>query len=130
MPQPDELSAFFWDGVDQHKLLVQRCESCATFHHPPKGHCSACSSLSLTPVEVSGRATLVTWTQPMKAYEPYFEAKVPYFLATVNLVEQEPLRFATNLVDCTEDELRIDLPLEVTFREVAPGCTLPLFRPA
>ena len=33
-------------------------------------------------------------------------------------------------VDCAEDDLRADMPVEVTFREVAPGYTLPLFAPA
>jgi uncharacterized OB-fold protein len=130
MPQPDELTAFFWEGVERHQFLVMRCDACGTYVHPPRGSCPKCLSTSLAPHEMSGRATLVTWTQPVQPFDPYFTAHQPYTFATVNLVEQEPLRFATNIVDCEEEDLRIDLPLVVTFREVAPGCTLPLFRPA
>jgi len=130
MPAPDEITAFFWDGIARHELLVMRCTSCGWLLHPPKGSCPRCLSTSLAVTDLSGRASLVTWSQPMQSHEPYFQARVPFVFATVNLVEQEPLRFATNLVDCEEDELRIDLPLVVAFREVAPGCTLPLFRPA
>ncbi|MCF6387373.1 zinc ribbon domain-containing protein [Mycobacterium sp. MBM] len=129
MPKPDAVSEFFWSGVDRHQLLIQRCASCRTFQHPPKVICSTCLSTDLVPEAVSGAATLVTWTQPVKAYDPYFATHQPYIFATVNLAEQVPLRFATNLVDCNGDELRIDQPLSVTFREVAPGCTLPLFGP-
>ena len=130
MPQPDELSGFFWDGVEQHELRALRCDACGWYLHPPRGSCPRCLSTALSVTKLSGQATLVTWTQPMKTFEPYFEAKVPFVFATVNLIEQQPLRFATNVVDCDEADLRIDLPLVVEFREVAPGCTLPLFRPA
>lgn len=130
MPAPDEVSAFFWEGVDRHELLVQRCDACGHLQHPPRIVCPRCLSTALAPTPLSGDARLVTWTVPVKTFEPYFEAISPYVFATVNLVEQEPLRFATNVVDCDEAELRIDLPLVVDFREVAPGCTLPFFRPA
>lgn len=127
MPKPDEVSEFFWSGVDRHELLIQRCAACSTYQHPPKVVCSTCLGTDLTHEKVSGDATLVTWTEPVKTYDPYFATHQPYVFATVNLVEQVPLRFATNLVDCRADELRIDQPLSVTFRDVAPGCTLPLF---
>ncbi len=130
MPKADHVSEFFWNGVDRHELLILRCQACARYLHPPKEVCRNCLSTDLVPERVSGDATLVTWTEPRKAYDPYFAAHQPYIFATVNLVEQEPLRFASNLVDCTGDELRIGLSLTVTFREVAPGCTLPLFEVA
>lgn len=130
MPKPDAMTEFFWSGVDKHELLIQHCRACARFQHPPKPVCAGCLSDDLAPEQVSGEATLVTWTEPRKAYHPYFAAHQPYIFATVNLVEQVPLRFATNVVDCSGDDLSIDLPMRVTFREVAPGCTLPLFEVA
>ena len=48
----------------------------------------------------------------------------------VELDEQPGLQLMTNIVDCAEDDLRIDMPVEVTFREVGPELTLPFFRPA
>jgi uncharacterized OB-fold protein len=127
MPKPDSVTEFFWKGVDQHELLIQRCLSCGRYQHPPKEICAGCLSTELAPERVTGDATLVTWTEPVKAYDPYFATHQPYIFATVNLVEQEPLRFATNLIDCDGDDLRIGQPLRVAFREVARGCTLPLF---
>ena len=50
-------------------------------------------------------------------------------LAVVELAEQENLKLVTNVVDCAREDLRIDMALRVTFREIAPGCTLPLFAP-
>jgi uncharacterized OB-fold protein len=130
LPAPDPLTQFFWDGVEQHKLMILRCDSCGTYIHLPRVICRVCLSRSLTPVEVSGRARLATWTSPAQPFDPYYRTHLPYVLAVVELVEQENLKMVSNVVDAAEEDLRIEMPLEVTFREVAPGCTLPLFKPA
>jgi hypothetical protein len=56
--------------------------------------------------------------------------KIPYTLATVELVEQPGLMFMSQIVDCPEDELVAGMPLEVTFQQLSPELTLPFFRPA
>ena len=129
LPQPDPLTQFFWDGVNEHRLVILRCDACGFYLHLPKVVCRNCLSTSLTPAEVSGRGILSTWTIPMQPFDPYYQSQVPYVLAVVELEEQPNLKLVTNIVDCAEEDLRIDMPVEVTFREVAPGCTLPLFAP-
>jgi uncharacterized protein len=129
LPKPDPLTQFFWDGVEAHKLMILRCDSCGTYIHLPRDICRVCLSTSLSPAEVSGRATLTTWTSPAQPFDPYYATHMPYVLAVVELVEQKNLKMVTDIVDCDEADLRIDMPLEVTFREVTPGCTLPLFKP-
>ena len=130
IPTPDAVSAFFWDGVAEHRLLILRCDRCGTYLHLPRAVCRTCLSTELSPTEVSGRAVLSTWTIPQAPCDPYYQQHIGYVLAVVELVEQPHLKMVTNVVDCAEDDLRIGLPLEVTFREVAPGVTLPLFAPA
>ena len=97
--------------------------------HWPREVCRFCLSTSLTPAPVSGRAKLDTWTIPLQPFDPYYRAHLGYILAVVELEEQEGLKMVTNIVDCAEDDLRIDMPVEVVFTEVAPGYTLPLFKP-
>ncbi len=36
---------FFWDGVRDHRLLIQRCASCGALRHPPRPMCPQCHSL-------------------------------------------------------------------------------------
>lgn len=129
-PKPDALTQFFWDGVAAHRLMILRCDGCGTYIHLPRDVCRVCLSGSLTPTEVSGKARLTTWTIPLQPFDPYYRMHMPYVLAVVELVEQPNLKMVTNIVDCAEEDLRIEMPLEVTFREVAPGLTLPLFKPA
>jgi hypothetical protein len=79
--------------------------------------------------EVSGRATLYSYTVVNQAFHAYYLEKLPYLLATVELVEQPKLMFFTRLVDSTDKDLQIDQPLEVVFDDVAADLTLPLFAP-
>jgi uncharacterized OB-fold protein len=129
LPAPDELTQFFWDAVAEHQLSILRCDQCGFYVHWPRIACPRCGSTSLTPAVVSGDATLTTWTFPNQPFDPYYATHLPYVLAVVELVEQPGLKMVTNVVDCPKEDLRIGMPLRVTFREIAPGCTLPLFAP-
>lgn len=126
-PAPDELTAFFWDGCKEHRLLILRCNNCGTYIHWPRPVCHTCRSTDLAPAEVSGRGTLYSWTVAEQAFHPAFKDKLPYVVATIALDEQADLRMVSNMVDCTEDDLSKDAPVQVTFREVAPDLVLPLF---
>jgi uncharacterized protein len=129
LPELNDLTRFFWEGVSEHRLLILRCDSCGFYVHWPREVCPKCLSTSLTPGEVSGEATLATWTFPNQPFDPYYRGHIPYVLAVVELVEQHGLKMVTNLVDYDRDHLRIDMPVSVAFREVGPGVTLPLFAP-
>ncbi len=129
VPVPDELTEFFWDGVAQGKLLILRCHNCGKYIHEPMSHCRFCLSTDLAPSEVSGKARLDTFTIVMQPYHPFFLSKVPYNLSIVELEEQPGLKMVTNVVDCDNDSLVMGMPLEVTFREIADGVTLPQFKP-
>jgi uncharacterized OB-fold protein len=130
LPQPDTLTQFFWDGVAAGELRIQRCQSCGHYIHYPKVLCRYCQSDDLRGERVSGRATLYTWTVAVQPFHPFYVDRVPYLVATVELVEEPGLMFLTQLVECTEDDLHIGMPLEVTFVELHPELTLPFFRPA
>jgi uncharacterized protein len=130
LPDPSPLTQFFWDGVAEHRLMILRCQDCQHFIHWPREVCRFCLSTDLAPTEVSGRGKLATFTIPMQPYDAFYMSQVPYVLAVVELEEQENLKVVTNIVDCAEEDVTIDMPVEVTFREVAPGVTLPLFRPS
>ena len=129
LPTPDDTTRFFWDGLAEGELRIQRCQACGKYIHYPKPICRFCHSRELAGEKVSGRATLHSWTVATQAFHPFWIARLPYTIVTVELAEQKGLMFMSQIVDCEEAELRADLPLEVVFREVAPELTLPLFRP-
>jgi uncharacterized protein len=129
LPVPDDVSRFFWDGCRQHKLLIQRCSACGHYIHPPRLVCRFCLSTELAPAEVSGRATVDTFTIPLQPYDAYFQTQVPYVLAVVELVEEKHLKLLTNVIGCDPDDVRIGMEVEVVFTDVTPEVTLPHFRP-
>jgi len=128
VPVPDPLTQFFWDAAAEGKLMIQRCNDCGQHIHPPRPICRKCLSTDLAPVEVSGRATLYAWTVAEQAFHPYFADKLPYVYATVELHEQRT-KLITNIVDCSIDDLRADMPVEVVFEPLTDTVTLPKFRP-
>jgi uncharacterized protein len=128
-PLPDEVSSPFWEACRQHRLDIQRCQDSGHYIHWPKPVCRFCLSTHLAFETVSGQATLYSYTVVNQAFHPYYLAKLPYLLATVELIEQPKLMFFTRLTDCTEDEVRIGGPMEVVYEDVAPDLTFPLFRP-
>jgi uncharacterized OB-fold protein len=130
LPDPDSLGAFFWEGAREGRLLIQRCSGCGTFIHYPRPVCRVCLSRDLAPQPVSGRGTVYSHTVMMQAFHPFFEDRVPYVLATVELVEQEGLRVMTNIVGCEPDHVRVGMPVEVTFEQLTADLTVPQVRPA
>jgi uncharacterized OB-fold protein len=131
IPEPDYLTRFFWDGVAEHRLLIQRCGACGTYIHYPRPICPTCRSMEdLAPAGMSGRGTVYSHTTAVQPFHPYFVERSPYNIVVVALEEDDSIRITSNVVDCENDDIRVGMPVLVTFREVAPGLTLPLFAPA
>lgn len=130
LPRPDETTQFFWDGVAEHELWIQRCQACGHYIHYPKILCRYCQSDDLAGERVSGRGTLYSWTIAVQPFLPFYVDRIPYTVGVVELEEQPGLMFLSQIVDCPEEELRMGMPLEVVFVELSPELTLPFFRPA
>ena len=127
-PKPDDLTQGFWDAIAARRLVIQRCQDCGKFVHTPKAVCPFCLSSDLAYEDVSGQGSLYSYGIAVHAYHPALAARTPYVLALVELDEQPDLRMLSNVVSCPENELEIGMRLAVTFEDVAPGVTLPLFR--
>ena len=130
IPVPSPLTQFFWDGLAAGELRIQRCRRCRHYIHYPKPYCRFCRSDDLAGERVSGDATLYTWTIAVQPFHPFFVDKVPYTLATVELVEQPKLMFLSHVIDCPEERLVAGMPLRVSFERLAPELVLPMFRPS
>src|SRR5918992_3602220 len=93
MPPPlTALNRPFWTGGARGELLIQRCQGCGRWVHPPTDRCPSCDG-ELRAEPVSGRATVFTFTINRHPYNP--AVPLPYVIALVELVEQDGLRFMT-----------------------------------
>jgi uncharacterized OB-fold protein len=125
LPRPTALSRPHWDGCKLGVLRVQRCRDCAGFVFIPQPLCTHCQSDALAWVESSGRGIVYSYSVVHRAPRPDFA--VPYVVAIVEL--EEGWHMLTNLVDVATEEVRVGLPVEVSFRPMSDAISLPYFRP-
>jgi uncharacterized OB-fold protein len=86
-PVPDADSAFFWAGLKDRKVLLQRCLNCQRCRFPAMPSCPYCADRKCEIVTASGRGTVYSWIVVHRAFDPAFAAETPYTLATVDLEE-------------------------------------------
>ncbi len=118
-------TAFFWEGVAEGWLLLQRCAACGRFRHPPRPMCPWCRSLEWKAVEASGRGTVFSFVMPAHPELPFME--YPYVVAVVEL--EEGTRMVTNIVGVGPGEVRMGMAVHVTFETFDNGVVLPQFTP-
>lgn len=127
LPVPDGDTQPFWEGTRLGELRIQRCRACDRFIFYPRSVCPHCMSDELAWVRASGRGVVYSYTVVHRAPEE-FRHEVPYVVALVDL--EEGVRMMTRLVDVDPGEVRIGMPVEVTFRRATEDIVLPYFRPA
>jgi uncharacterized OB-fold protein len=126
-PRPAQTrdNAFFWQGVAEGRLLIQRCDGCGRLRHPPGPMCPSCHSLEWSAREASGRGRVYSFVVAHHPPIPPFE--YPNLIALIEL--EEGTRLVSNLVGVDPSEAEIGMPVEVVFEAVDPELVLPLFQP-
>lgn len=118
-------TAFFWDGLRERRLLIQRCVSCGVLRHPPRPMCPGCNSLEWDTIESSGRGTVHSFVMPMHPQFPFME--YPYIVVLVDL--DEGVRLVSNLVGIAPADASIGMPVVVDYVEFDGELVLHQFRP-
>ncbi|MEE9284802.1 MAG: Zn-ribbon domain-containing OB-fold protein [Dehalococcoidia bacterium] len=126
-PVPGPEGVEFWEGCKRGELLIQQCSQCGKLRYYPRPACNRCSSEEYSWHKASGKATLYSWIVVHHPTLPVFKDRVPYAVILVEL--DEGVRMISNIVDCENEDLRIGMPLEVTFDRINEDVTLPKFRP-
>jgi hypothetical protein len=127
LPEESPLTAPFWQAAREHRLVVQRCSACGRLRWPPEAACYDCGSFEHVWAQMSGRATLYTWTVAHPPLLPYFQQRAPWPIAVVQL--EEGPRLVTNIAGLDPDQYQIGMPLEATYEDVGDNVTLIPFRP-
>jgi len=92
----------------ERRLVIDRCEECGRYQHPPQPICPSCWSTNMTPTEITGNGTihlLILLHQGPPA--PGVDYDTPYPVATVELDEQPGLRFTATVVGSDNDDIAI-----------------------
>ncbi|MFG1958925.1 bifunctional MaoC family dehydratase N-terminal/OB-fold nucleic acid binding domain-containing protein [Nonomuraea sp. NPDC049028] len=118
-------TAFFWEGVQQGELRIQRCADCGELRHPPGPICPACRSTNRTHTVASGHGTVYSYV--VHHHPPVPGRETPFVVAVVEL--PEGVRIVGNIVDCPTDAVSIGMSLRVTYRALDDELVLPMWAP-
>ena len=122
-PARNSDNAFFWEGVEEGELRIQRCVACERLRHPPTPMCPHCQSLDWDHVVSSGRGEIYSFV--VAHHPPIPPFAYPNAIVLVEL--EEGTRLVSNVVGIDPAEVRIGTPVEVEFTRVDEELVLPLF---
>jgi uncharacterized protein len=128
VPSPTPETQPYWDGLNEHRLRLQRCADCGKVRHYPRPVCDACFSMNADWVDASGRGSVHSWTITHYAFHPGYKGELPYVLLTVDL--EEGVRMNAQARGIDPSALRVGLPVKVAFEQAKDDLTLPVFVPA
>jgi uncharacterized OB-fold protein len=103
------------------RIMASSCKKCGATSFPPRADCGECLAGEFDYREVSGKATLHTFTR-IDAAPTGFEDEVPYTVGVADLEEGGRL-LAWIGETIPEDEIRIGMELQVVpriFEEIEP----------
>jgi len=128
VPYPDDESGPFWEACGRHELVLQTCASCEHVRFPPRAMCPRCQSFESRWEPASGRGRVWSWVVAHPPVLPSFADRVPFNVAVIVL--EEGVRMIGNLHGVANEDIREDMPVEVTFEDVEDGVSLPQWRPS
>lgn len=125
----DHTNKHFYRGLLDKELRLSRCADCGWWHYRPKPICPRCWSKNIEATPVSGRGTIyleIFLYQGPPADGVDYQA-APHPVVTVELEEQEGLRFTSTVVGASNDDIVIGAPVELTWIE-RDGRPFPAFK--
>ena len=115
----------FWQALRRGEVCVQACGNCGLHRVPAARFCPQCRSETSEWDAVAPAGVIETWCI---FHRPYFDGlAVPYTVIQVRL--DCGVRLFSNPVDVEPASLRIGMPVEAVFEEVASEVTLLKFKP-
>lgn len=120
-PVPEAQDAEFWRACNEGRLLLQYCQQCEAFQHPPEATCAGCqTSAHLTWREVSGAGSIhsfaVVYDTPIAVLQP----AVPFNVAVIQIDDAPSVNMLSHLPGTPVDEVPMGAQVELTF-ETTPG---------
>ncbi len=117
----DHDNAAYHRGLLERRLLINRCDECGVWHHPPRSVCPRCWSRSVTPTDVAGDGFIALVTILRQGPpQPGIDYAAGHPLVAVELDEQPGLRVAGTIVGTPAGQLRVGDRVRVLWRDL-PG---------
>ena len=115
---------FFWEGVAQRELRIQRCTQCRRLQHPPTPMCPGCQSFEMDAIEASGRGTVHSFV--VAHHPPIPPFAYPNVIVLVEL--DEGTRLVSRLTGVAPDDVAIGMRVAVEFERIDDEFVVHQFR--
>ena len=106
----------FFQGLKDGKVMATRCEKCKTLYFPPQASCPKCNTEDLSWIELSGEATLETFTEII-VKPSSFSNREDYLIAVGRMREGINILAALNLDRGKDARIGMKLKLVPVERE-------------
>jgi uncharacterized OB-fold protein len=116
----------FWAAAKEDRLVAPKCADCGTFRLPPTPFCPHCQSENVEWPELSGRATVYSFSV-VHGFPGLPD--ITLVAAVLDLPDAPGARLVSNVVDVDPAKVEIGTEVEVVFSPIADGWKIPLFRP-
>lgn len=127
LPRLQALDMPYWEGLKKHELRMQKCSNCGHIWFPPAFGCPKCLSTNYEWAKLSGKGKIWSWSIFYQVYYKSFAPEIPYNVIQVQL-EEGPIMIS-NMVECKNEDIKCDMPVEIVFDHVTEAVTLPKFKP-
>lgn len=81
----DPVTAPFWRGLRERRILVQKCGACGALRYPPLAGCPECLGRDAEWIEVGRSGSVWSYAVYHRALQPTFADEIPYTVAVVEL---------------------------------------------
>ena len=129
VPLPDEVTATFWEGCAAQELRIQRCSNCGKHRHVPAAICRACQSFEYSWDISTGTGRIFSYIVVHHSVHSATDEVVPYNVSVVELDDCGSVLVTSNVVDCSNDDLHIGMPVRVVWEQVDDSLSLYRFTP-
>lgn len=113
--EPDGLSAPYWAGLRQARLMVQRCGHCGTWQFGPEWICHRCHSLSVEWTDIEPQGRIFSWERVWHPSHAALRGHGPYLAVLVELPHAGCARMIGNLLGDPMQSVTIGSEVEGVF---------------
>lgn len=124
----DGLDKEFWDAVNRHELVIQRCRVCGGFQFGPEWICHLCRSEDLGWHRVSGRGRIYSWERIWHPVHPALKEACPYIAVLVEIPDADNVRMIGNLLGDPMQNPDFGAEVEAVFEDHEEGYALVQWR--
>lgn len=117
----------YWDAADRHELMLQKCQTCHAYNHPPGPACAKCGSTELN-WESQGchiTGTIYSYVVSYRPFLPGFQDDLPTIIVVVQLDHLQEVKIIGNVLECPPEEIKIGMPVKMIWQDITEDRALP-----